>query len=139
MREYVLAPIFLEHGHTWNKAMRLGSAVLGTGKWDAAFKAASDRYGPFDPVDGPRTVGGERAWTYWTKVHVRVRGQLVHAELVHEPTAAAVREVLFNVGQMAEWYRVQLATSGKHPIGQALGQAIAAARALLDDAEPNDS
>lgn len=115
MRDYVLAPHFMEEGTSWSNAMRKGSKILGSSDWRAAFAKAEEWYGPFDE---PLTVEGDNAWNYWEKAVVRIRGDIVHGRPVPIPTVEEATSVCDFADRMATWYAQRFMTSDIHPLGR---------------------
>jgi hypothetical protein len=50
MRDFLLAPYYVERGLSFEQAIERGSRDLGSAKWNAAFRLVAKRYGPFDPA-----------------------------------------------------------------------------------------
>jgi hypothetical protein len=121
LRDFVLAPHFIELGDDWDKAMRRGSSELGSSNWKGAFSKAEEWYGPFDT---PMTEGDENAWAVWTSRVVRRRGDLVHGSPVHEPDREEARDAIAFSERMATWYAQRLTTSERHPAGKAFREVL---------------
>lgn len=115
MRDFVLAPHFIEEGHSWQSAMRAGSRVLGDSNWARAFAKAEEWYGPFDE---PMMEDGSNAWRYWQGLIVRRRGDVVHGRPVTEVTHEEAEEVCAFADRMASWFAQRFVVSDAHPIGR---------------------
>jgi hypothetical protein len=105
MRDFLLAPYYLERGYSFEEALERGSRDLGSAKWDTAFRLVAKRYGPFEPA---LTKSGEDAWLVWREDYVRRRNQLVHDNAVREADSGEAMEVLAFADQIAEWYAMCL-------------------------------
>lgn len=117
MRDFVLAPHFMEEGQPWDEAMRQGSKVLGSSSWQRAFSRAEEWYGPFDE---PRTGDERNAWSAWKGDYLRRRGGLIHGEAVFEADDVEASNAIDFADTMATWYSLRLTFNLKHPIGRRL-------------------
>lgn len=137
MRDFVLAPHFMEEGLSWSRAMRKGSKTLGDSDWRRAFEKAEEWYGPFDE---PLTEEGSNAWGYWRGVIVRRRGDVVHGRPVPEVTVEEASETCAFAERMAAWFAQRFLVSKSHPIGQhfreQLGLAVAEREARVPTPPP---
>jgi hypothetical protein len=118
MRDFVLAPHFMEERDDWPTAMRKGSEILwnaNQGGWQRAFDAAETWWGPFDE---PLTEAGDHAWEFWKDSVVTRRGGVVHGRPVRDVDAEEAGEVLDFVDRMATWYAQRFLTSETHPIAR---------------------
>jgi hypothetical protein len=115
LREFVLTPHFLELGDPWERAMKRGSKVLGSGNWDRAFASAEEWYGPFDE---PLTTDDRNAWQVWTSTVVRRRNELVHGQAVYEATAEEATDAIAFAERMMSWYAQRVTLSERHPAGR---------------------
>lgn len=115
MRDFVLAPHFIEQGSSWEEAMREGSRVLGSSAWSRAFAKAEEWYGPFDE---PLTTEEANAWKVWINGFVRLRGDLVHGRAVVDVSADLAADAIVFAERMSSWYAERFLTSSTHPMGQ---------------------
>lgn len=125
MRDFVLAPHFMEEGDDWSTAMQKGSDVLenaGKRGWRKAFAAAEAWWGPFDE---PLTGENDHAWEFWKEHVVARRGDIVHGRAVADVDEEEAREVLAFVERMATWYPQRFLTSGKHPLSHEFRKLLA--------------
>ncbi|MGH2447389.1 MAG: hypothetical protein ACRDFS_02115, partial [Chloroflexota bacterium] len=83
MRDFVLAPHFMLEGTSWARSLRLGSKVLGSSDWKAAFVKAEEWWGPFDE---PLTTDESNAWQVWIANVVTLRGHVIHGRPVPDVT-----------------------------------------------------
>ncbi len=115
LRDFVLAPHFVEQGHDWESAMQRGSNILGNSKWERALAKAEEWYGPFDE---PLTEDGGNAWRYWQGTILRRRGGIVHGRAVPDVSADESAEAITFAEQMATWFALRFLVSSTHPNGQ---------------------
>ena len=115
MRDFVLAPHFIEQGQDWRAAMRSGRKILGDSNWKQAFAKAEEWYGPFDE---PLTTEGNNAWRYWQGFIVRRRGDIVHGRPVTDATPEEAEEACAFADRMASWFAQRFLVSESHPIGR---------------------
>jgi hypothetical protein len=135
MRDFVLAPHYMDEGLDWAGSMKRGSDLLGNAGqsgWRKALAAAEDWWGPFDE---PLTEAGDNAWEFWNDHVVRRRGDIVHGRPVTDVTAEEAREVLAFVDRMSTWYPQRFLTSTTHPISREFRAIL---RGLVDDARKAD-
>jgi hypothetical protein len=123
MRDFLLAPHFLEEGEAWERAMRKASRVLGDSDWRRAFARVEERYGPFDE---PLLEDGSNAWQFWHGVIIRRRGDIVHGRAVPEVEADEAFEACDFADRMASWFAQRFLTSPTHPIGRQFRTALEA-------------
>ncbi|WP_152690540.1 hypothetical protein [Jiangella alkaliphila] len=121
LRDFVLAPYFIDRGTDWATAMKKASRVLGNSDWKNAFTKAEEWYGPFDE---PLTENGSNAWAYWQSVTVRRRGDIVHGKPFPDATTEEAAQALAFAERMATWYAQRFVTSPRHPLGQQVRQLI---------------
>ena len=112
IRDFALAPYFIDAGEPWARAMKKAAKVLGDSNWSKAFAKIEEWYGPFDE---PLTDDDRNAWDVWTGIVVRRRGELVHGKTLEDATDAEARDVIAFANRMASWFSQRFLTSETHP------------------------
>lgn len=133
MRDFVLAPHFMQEGHSWTRSLRMGSKILGSNEWNRAFAKAEEWWGPFDE---PLTTDDSNAWQVWVSRVVKLRGDIIHGRPVTDATHEESLRVLGFVERMLTWYPQRFLVSPRHPMSQEFLAALEAARREMGN-EPN--
>lgn len=138
MRDFVLAPHYMEDGLDWAASMKRGSKVLdnaGQRGWRRAFAKAEEWWGPFDE---PLTEAGDNAWEFWKDHVVRRRGDIVHGRPVPDVTPEEAGEVLAFVDRLSTWYPQRFLTSASHPLARELRTLLSGMREPSTDGSESD-
>lgn len=134
MRDFVLAPHFMQAGETWHQALKRGSRVLGDSSWTRAFAKADEWWGPFDE---PLTEDGRNAWDAWATEVLRRRGDIVHGRPVSDVTLDEAAQTIAFVDRMGSWYSQRFLVSPRHPInGEFRAVVDAALLAVRGETQP---
>ena len=128
--DFVLAPHFMLDGTSWARSLRLGSKVLGSSDWKAAFAKADEWWGPFDQ---PLTTEDSNAWQVWISNVVTLRGHVIHGRPVPDVTREESQKVLAFVERMLTWFPQRFMASPRHPMSKEFVGALEAARRHLDE------
>lgn len=123
VREFVLAPHYVQDGDNWTRAVRKARRDLDKG-WAVAMSKAEDWYGPFDE---PLTTDGQNAWVYWKGTIVRRRAEVVHGNAAPDVTEEEALLVIGFARRLSSWWVQRFVVSDRHPLGQSF-------MALLRDA-----
>lgn len=116
VREFVLAPHYVQAGDDWTRAVRKARRDMDKG-WTVAMGKAEEWYGPFDE---PLTAGGQNAWAYWKGTVVRRRAEVVHGNVAPDVTEEEALLVIGFARRLSSWWVQRFFVSDRHPLGQSL-------------------
>src|SRR5262249_43285797 len=84
VKAFLVTPVYFDGSESkgWGRAFKRASKDFGSSNWKKAMAVVQARYGPLDPM---LTEDGADAYEVWETTVVRIRGAIVHGELVQVP------------------------------------------------------
>jgi hypothetical protein len=129
MKEFLVAPIFFDGSGlaAWFKALKKAGRKFGASTWKKAMVIVEREYGPIDPM---LTEDGVDAYSAWETQFVRLRGAVVHGELVAVPAEHAELAIAYGE-QMIQQLKMRMIVSEKHPLAGAFLQILTVAQQAI--------
>jgi hypothetical protein len=137
MKEFLVAPIYFDGSGSkgWFKALKQAGKAFGSSNWKKAMAIVKKEYGPLDPM---LTEDGTDAYQEWENSIVRMRGAVVHGDLVDVPISLARHAIEYGE-QLIQQLKLRMIAGAKHPLsGVFLGAVKAAQQYVGAESEQRD-